>query len=855
MADEVRGGGTPQPTLVPFTRDGRAKPPAAEGAPQADWTTGGIQPLEPQRTPRGPLVGGLVSLAWGGAVAAYGALVVGPERLLALTPVEVAALTGAVFAPLAFLWLIVAFTERGALLRSEAEALRRHLALLTYPAEAAEGRIATVSDALRAQTRELAQATREAGTHAEALRQLLNRETTELRALNAALGGETAESLQTVTERVAGLSEVAERVSALSRDMDQALARQQTALEGATDRAGREADRLGGVLRSHAEGLSKAAGIVARQVEATDTVVTRQAALLENAAATTQAFTAAAESLSAKVGAAIDGLARNIAQLREEKEKVSGRAAVLAADLRGSLEQVTALAEDVTRRASSLEDVTRRVAETSHAAAQELDSATAAALGDFNAFRDASAEALEGARIAAAAIRDTVAQGENVRRMLHTQARGLEQSVKSLGEQVRGTGLALDEQSQAIHQTSERAAERIRHLAELFSRNAVDITRTTARAVVEIETVSEGLKAGGSDVRSVVGALQEAGQVVERVVDASMARVGQVRADMEDGRQAVKAAIGDFSAAGDRIANLANDTVQALSSLADELRGEATGMARAADGAMERAEGLREQIDTLLIRFEDGVSRGAGEVNRAGERLRLAAEVFEATAVHAGGAMAERADELEARFHGLERAAAQARAGVEEATGALGQHTEMLDAAGRRGVENARKAVAELARHAEQIIALIKAAEQRAKDLDTVRDSIDVQKFLTETSYVLERLQATAVDIARLFTPAVEEDLWRRYYKGEQNVFLHHAAKTITRTQSAAVKKLFAQNSEFRAYAERYMSEYEALLRAARANDRADILTAVFTSSDMGRLYVVLARSVGRGGGQAAAQK
>lgn len=852
MADDVRGGTTPQPTLVQFNRDGRTRP-AGDGAAQADWTTGGIQPLEPQRPARGTVVGGVVSAAWLAAVAAYGVLGVGPAGLLALQPLEVAGLTGAVFAPLAFVWLIVAFAERGALLRSEAEALRRHLALLTYPAEAAEGRIATISDSLRAQTRELAQATREAGSHAEALRQLLTRETAELRSLNAAMGGETAESLKAVAERVGGLSEVAERASTLSRDMEQALGRQQTALEGATERAGREADRLGTVLRGHAEGLSKAAGIVARQVEATEVVVTRQASLLENATATTQAFTAAAEALSAKVGASVDSLARQTAQLREEKEKISSRAAVLAADLRGSLEQVTALAEGVTRRAAALEEINRRVAETGHAAAQELDAATAAALGDFNAFRDASAEALEGARVAAAAIRDTVAQGENVRRMLHTQARGLEQSVKSLGEQVRGTGLALDEQSQAIHQTSERAAERIRHLAELFSRNAIDITRTTARAVVEIETVSEGLKAGTGEVKGVVTALQDAGLAVERSVEGAMGRVAQARADMEDGRQAVRAAIGDFSNAGDRIANLANDTVQALTSLADELRGEANGLAAAADGAFDKAEGLRDQLDSLLIRFEDGVSRGAGEVNRAGERLRLAAEVFEATAVHAGGAMAERADELESRFHGLERAAALARAGVDEAAGALEHHTELLDAAGKRGVDNARKAVAELARHAEQIIALIKAAEQKAKDLDTVRDSIDVQKFLTETSYVLERLQATAVDIARLFTPAVEEDLWRRYYKGEQNVFLHHAAKTITRNQSAAVKKLFTQNGEFRAYAERYMSEYEALMRAARANDRADILTAVFTSSDMGRLYMVLARSVGRGGSGASA--
>lgn len=841
MADEVRGGTAPQPTLVQFSRNDVAP------RPTADKATGGIEPMPPVRTARGFVIGGALSALWLGAAGAYGGLAIGLPGLLALTPLEVSALSGAVFAPLAFLWLVVAYVDRGAELRSEAESLRRHLSLLTYPAEAAEGRITTISESLRAQTRELAQATREAGGQAETLRMLLSRETAELRGLTTEIGSGTAETLKSVAERIEGLHGVMERVAGLSRDMEQALARQQGTLDQATVRAGREAERLGTVLDAQAEGLLKAASVVARQVQATETVVTRQGALLESAASTTQAFAAAADAMASKSGAAIEGLTRITGQMREEKERLSGRAAALAADLRGSLEQVSGLAEDVTRRAATLEEVNRRVAETGRSAAQELDAATAAALGDFNAFRDASTEALEGARVAAGAIRDTVAQGENVRRMLHNQARGLEQAVRSLGEHVRGTGLALDEQSQAIHQTSERAGERIRHLAELLSRNAVDITRTTARAVVEIETVSEGLKAGTGEVRDVVTALQDAGQVVDRTVEAAMGRIAGARSGMEDGRQAVKAAVGDFAAAGDRVANLANDTVQALTTLADELRGEANGMVTATDQALNRAENLRAQLDTVLSGFEDGVARGAGEVNRAGDRLRLAAEVFEATAHHAGAAMIERADELEDRLRAVDRAATQVRTGVDEASGALDRHAELLDAAGRRGVEGARKAVAELGRHAENMVALIKTAEQRARELETARESIDVQRFLTETSYVLERLQAAAVDIARLFTPAVEEDLWKRYYKGEQNVFLHHAAKTITRSQATAVKKLFAQNSEFRAYAERYMSEYEALLRAARANDRGDVLTAVFTSSDMGRLYITLARSIGRG--------
>lgn len=849
MAEDARGGPHKQATLVHINRErtsGRTTtiPPT----PEADWQAGGIQPLAPARSPWGYVFGAALTVFWLGVVGAYLVLAVGLPGLKALPPLDAAAGVGAVFGPLAFLWLVIAYADRGATVRREAEALRRHLALLAYPAEAAEGRITTIAESLRAQTRELAQATRDAGSEAENLRLVLSRETAELNRLNLHINQETTRALESVAQEVQGLHGLMEKVSALAREMDQALERQHGALDHASSRAERQAERLTSVLGQQSADLEAAAKAVADQVAAVEAAAARHADLLAGSRDTTQAFTTAAEALTKAAESTAGEIAGRTEALRIEREQLSAQATALVEDLRLALHQISALGDEVARRGETFEDINRRLAETSHAAAQELDSASAAALGDFNAFRDSAGEALEGARAAAAAIRDAAAQGENVRRLLNTQARGLEQAIKALGEQVRSTGLSMDEQAQAVHQTSERAAERIRHLTELLSRNAVDITRTTARAVVEIETVSEGLKAGIGEVRDATSAVQEAAALVGRSVEAAFARVEQVRATMEEGRESIHGAADTFAAEGDRIAEAANATVEALARLGNDLREEADGVVAAAEGALGRTDALRERLGAVLSAFEAGVARGAGEVERAGERLRLAAEVFEATATHAGDAMGGRADDLEARLKAFDKAASEAQRRVEAVTAALDKHAGLLDASGKRGAEHARRAAAELAKQAETLVAVTKAAEQRARELETAREAVDVQRFLTDTSYVIERLQAAAVDITRLFTPSVEEDLWKRFYKGEQNVFLRHAAKTITRSQANTVKKLFAQNREFRTYAQRYMSEYEALLKAARANDRADVLTAVFTSSDMGRLYMVLARSTNRGG-------
>ena len=64
---------------------------------------------------------------------------------------ELGAMLAGMTAPMAFLWLGLAYFRRGSDVRDHSEALRRQLEMLTYPAEEAEARISQVSEALRKQ--------------------------------------------------------------------------------------------------------------------------------------------------------------------------------------------------------------------------------------------------------------------------------------------------------------------------------------------------------------------------------------------------------------------------------------------------------------------------------------------------------------------------------------------------------------------------------------------------------------------------------------------------------------------------------------------------------------------------------
>jgi len=107
-------------------------------------------------------------------------------------------------------------------------------------------------------------------------------------------------------------------------------------------------------------------------------------------------------------------------------------------------------------------------------------------------------------------------------------------------------------------------------------------------------------------------------------------------------------------------------------------------------------------------------------------------------------------------------------------------------------------------------------------------------------------LQSLSVDISRIFQGGVDDKTWREFHSGDQSVFLRKILKNLDRNQIAAIRTRYEEDSQFREFVNRYLAEFETLLNHARQADRSDILTGAFTSAEVGKLYLVLARSLGR---------
>ena len=145
-------------------------------------------------------------------------------------------------------------------------------------------------------------------------------------------------------------------------------------------------------------------------------------------------------------------------------------------------------------------------------------------------------------------------------------------------------------------------------------------------------------------------------------------------------------------------------------------------------------------------------------------------------------------------------------------------------------------------RQVQSLITASRSAEEYIAALDKKKQEADTDRFMREASFILERLQSLGVDMARIYTPNVEEDLWKRYYSCDRSAFIRHLARAIDKQQVRKITELFTENSEFRDYVSRYISEFDGVLSRAQENERSEILTGILLGSEAGRLYMLLSR-------------
>lgn len=455
----------------------------------------------------------------------------------------------------------------------------------------------------------------------------------------------------------------------------------------------------------------------------------------------------------------------------------------------------------------------------------------------------------------------------------------LREVVTALGDAARQTAVSMSDEGQKLADQRQKAIEDAETLEALSGRlrDALEEARNDAQAVAGTmsETVSEledqlaktrarteddseaisalirtrteeaatALEARAEDLRNLLTDEQAAvGNALEdharKVADALDEQARSVRAAVSQQNQTVHDSISEqrqhlTDALEDHLKRLQEELARHAAQAGDQL---ADADDRALSHLEAQAERLRDLLNEQGSAAEDLLERyGATFEERIGTALRQAEEA------------------LGRETTSIEEAARQAEIEITRLSDILRQGRQDLSRTGSDAAETTVLLGATLDEQLSGLNTTVSSIDRAIKDLTARTEQFGQAArkegqgvFARTSALVIEALGSASIDINRALETEIPDNVWQRYLKGDRSIFARRTLRLGSRKAQKAIAEKFGNDAEFRTHVEEYLREFESLMGQAMAADPKNVLSATLVSSELGKLYVLLAQSLDR---------
>lgn len=359
------------------------------------------------------------------------------------------------------------------------------------------------------------------------------------------------------------------------------------------------------------------------------------------------------------------------------------------------------------------------------------------------------------------------------------------------------------------------------------------------------DSLAMALDRGGTSADSMIAktetlmtALDATVREIDETLPASFARLDGTVGDST----AKIAAIAPEIATIEREASAALDRLMAAEKLLSDQRTALEGLGTALDARLTQA---RNAAKDLITTVEGADNRARALADGAGVTLVDAMVRVRETAM----AAAERAREALASV--VPDSAERLAAAVKDAFGSA--VTEEIDSQITKLAETAETSVAaantasdRLMRQMLTIAETSAQVEARIFEAHAEMEEADRDNFTRRVALLIESLNSTAIDVTKLFSNDVTDSAWNAYLKGDRGVFTRRAVRLLDAGEAREIWRHYNEDLEFHDQVNRYVHDFEAMLRNVLATKAGSALSVTLLSSDMGKLYVALAQAIER---------
>jgi hypothetical protein len=136
--------------------------------------------------------------------------------------------------------------------------------------------------------------------------------------------------------------------------------------------------------------------------------------------------------------------------------------------------------------------------------------------------------------------------------------------------------------------------------------------------------------------------------------------------------------------------------------------------------------------------------------------------------------------------------------------------------------------------------------EQRLGDVRGGFDGIGDDSFARQMVLLTESLNSTAIDVAKILSNDVTDTAWAAYLKGDRGVFTRRAVRLLDAGEARIIAGHYGDDHEFREHVNRYIHDFEAMMRVLLSTRDGNAIGVTLLSSDVGKLYVALAQAIER---------
>jgi predicted nucleic acid-binding Zn-ribbon protein len=415
----------------------------------------------------------------------------------------------------------------------------------------------------------------------------------------------------------------------------------------------------------------------------------------------------------------------------------------------------------------------------------------------------------------------------------------LESLSQRVAEQDRASQRMIAEIDRGLAMIDERFGELATHGDERANRFLESLTR----ARTELDTLAG--QASSQDLA--IGSISERTALLRESVDRLTDEI----------RDNLGTAIGEAHGNADRLAGAALAVRPEIAWIRDAVV-EANDRMTATDSQIAEQQ---DRLSALLACVDEGVGNAQSRLSELASLMaKVEREAADLSNETGPALVASLVQVKEAAAHAAERARESIESVIPSSASKLSQETQRaleqvirdtiedrlreVETVAARAVDSARAASDRLT---QQMLTLGQSAAALEQHIDQTREDQrekDTEAFARRVSLLIDSMHSAAIDVGKILSDEIDDKAWDSYLKGNRGVFTRRAVRLIDSSETRGIRSHYETDREFQRSANRFVHDFEAMLRRVLSERDGGMIAVTLMSSDMGKLYAALAQVI-----------